>query len=259
MGGRNFAWESALGVLMGATPCPLSIGVPVAFLSGTSSAAKKHITVKSGSALEQIAKTTVCIFDKTGTLTFGRLMATNLKHFCTLFGETKAVLSSNGLKAQDFSDTHFDSSYQASLKDSWTSFKVLEMLVAVEESSGSVHPIAKALIQKKNLTLINDPNLGSANLFCDDAKVHPGEGLEGTVIEEQASANGPNTIGETYSVFIGSKSYVTNATKHISIPFENENCKPKRIWMSQLSLFISHSFGVLIVQPLKVAVRTLKA
>ena len=119
----------------------------VAFLSGTS-LAKKHITVKSGSALEQIAKTTVCIFDKTGTLTFGRLMATNLKHFCTLFGETKAVSSSNGLKAQDFSDTHFDSSYQASLKDSWTSFKVLEMLVAVEESSGSVHPI-RALIQKE--------------------------------------------------------------------------------------------------------------
>ena len=44
------------------------------------------------------------------------------------------------------------------------------------------------------------------------------------------------TIGETYSVFIGSKSYVTNATKHISM-FSVKIAKPKRIWMFQLSLF----------------------
>ena len=232
---------------MGATPCPLSIGVPVAFLSGTSSAAKKNITVKSGDALEQIAKTTVCVFDKTGTLTFGRLMVANLKQAYSLFGETKGVPSSNYLEAQDFSDKDFDGSHPASPKDSWTSFKVLEMLAIVEASSGSVHPIAKALIQKKNITSISDPNLVSSNLVCDDAKVHPGEGLEGIVIEEQAGAKCHNNIREAYSVFIGSKSYVINATKNTSITFDTENCRNERNMdesvITVYFAFVRHSRG----------------
>ena len=61
-------WRVALSVLMSATPCPLLIGVPVAFLSGLSNAARHGITVRGGgSALEKLSRISLIAFDKTGT------------------------------------------------------------------------------------------------------------------------------------------------------------------------------------------------
>lgn len=61
-------WRVALSVLMSATPCPLLIGVPVAFLSGLSNAARHGITVRGGgSALEKLSHISLIAFDKTGT------------------------------------------------------------------------------------------------------------------------------------------------------------------------------------------------
>ncbi len=59
-------------VLVVATPCPLLIAAPVAFLAGTSRAAHSGIIVKNGGTLEQLAKVRTAVFDKTGTLTHGR-------------------------------------------------------------------------------------------------------------------------------------------------------------------------------------------
>lgn len=59
-------------VLVLATPCPLLIAAPVAFLGGLSRAAKAGIIVKGGSVLEQLARARSAAFDKTGTLTEGR-------------------------------------------------------------------------------------------------------------------------------------------------------------------------------------------
>lgn len=64
--GKPGAWEAVLGVLMGASPCPLVIGVPIAFLSGTSVAARRGITLKSSQALEQLASCSTAVLDKTG-------------------------------------------------------------------------------------------------------------------------------------------------------------------------------------------------
>ena len=58
-------------VLVLATPCPLLIAAPVAFLGGLSRAAKAGIIVKGGSVIEQLARVTSAAFDKTGTLTQG--------------------------------------------------------------------------------------------------------------------------------------------------------------------------------------------
>ena len=58
-------------VLVVATPCPLLIGAPVAFISGMSRAAKHGIIVKSGAILEKLAGIISVAFDKTGTLTIG--------------------------------------------------------------------------------------------------------------------------------------------------------------------------------------------
>ncbi|MFP1601092.1 heavy metal translocating P-type ATPase [Microbacterium sp. 2216-1] len=59
-------------VLVLATPCPLLIAAPVAFLGGLSRTAKEGVIVKGGAVLEQLARVRSVAFDKTGTLTQGR-------------------------------------------------------------------------------------------------------------------------------------------------------------------------------------------
>ncbi|AXJ09650.1 heavy metal translocating P-type ATPase [Arthrobacter sp. PM3] len=59
-------------VLVVATPCPLLIAAPVAFLGGMSRAARSGIIVKYAGVLEQLGRIKTVAFDKTGTLTYGR-------------------------------------------------------------------------------------------------------------------------------------------------------------------------------------------
>ncbi|MDO9590570.1 MAG: heavy metal translocating P-type ATPase, partial [Microcella sp.] len=59
-------------VLVVATPCPLLIAAPVAFMGGMSSAAKHGIVMKNAGSLEKLARARTVAFDKTGTLTAGR-------------------------------------------------------------------------------------------------------------------------------------------------------------------------------------------
>ncbi|NUU31755.1 heavy metal translocating P-type ATPase [Arthrobacter sp. C9C5] len=59
-------------VLVVATPCPLLIAAPVAFLGGMSRAARGGIIVKYAGVLEQLSRIKTVAFDKTGTLTYGR-------------------------------------------------------------------------------------------------------------------------------------------------------------------------------------------
>ena len=61
-----------LAVLVVATPCPLILAVPVAIIAGLSRAAGSGVLVKSGGALETMARAKVLLLDKTGTLTVGR-------------------------------------------------------------------------------------------------------------------------------------------------------------------------------------------
>lgn len=59
-------------VLVVATPCPLLIAAPVAFLGGMSRAARFGLIVKGGGTLEQLSRARAAAFDKTGTLTIGK-------------------------------------------------------------------------------------------------------------------------------------------------------------------------------------------
>ena len=61
----------ALAVLVVATPCPLILAAPVAFIGGLSHAARAGILMKGSAALEALALVRTAIFDKTGTLTIG--------------------------------------------------------------------------------------------------------------------------------------------------------------------------------------------
>jgi len=58
-------------VLVLATPCPLLLAAPVAFMGGMSRAAHRGIIVKGGGVLETLARVRTVVFDKTGTLTIG--------------------------------------------------------------------------------------------------------------------------------------------------------------------------------------------
>lgn len=65
-------WLRVLAVLAVATPCPLILATPVAFIGGINRAARRHIIIRHGTALEQLGRVTVAVFDKTGTITIGQ-------------------------------------------------------------------------------------------------------------------------------------------------------------------------------------------
>ena len=61
----------ALAVVVVATPCPLILAAPIAFVCGLSRAARSGVIVKSAGAIETLGRARSVLFDKTGTLTIG--------------------------------------------------------------------------------------------------------------------------------------------------------------------------------------------
>ena len=78
--------ERALAVMVVATPCPLILAAPVAFVSGISRAAHRGIIIKGGVALEALARTRTLLLDKTGTLTTGVPAVTRIETFIGIEG-----------------------------------------------------------------------------------------------------------------------------------------------------------------------------
>jgi len=63
--------KRALAVLVVATPCPLILAAPIAFLAGISRAAARGVIVKGGAVIERLGQARTVLLDKTGTLTLG--------------------------------------------------------------------------------------------------------------------------------------------------------------------------------------------
>ncbi len=61
----------ALAVVVVATPCPLILAAPIAFVCGLSRAARAGVIVKGAGAVETLGNARTVLFDKTGTLTVG--------------------------------------------------------------------------------------------------------------------------------------------------------------------------------------------
>jgi heavy metal translocating P-type ATPase len=61
----------ALAVVVVATPCPLILAAPIAFVCGLSRAARAGVIVKGAAAIETLGRARTVVFDKTGTLTVG--------------------------------------------------------------------------------------------------------------------------------------------------------------------------------------------
>ncbi|RIQ18257.1 heavy metal translocating P-type ATPase [Jiangella rhizosphaerae] len=68
----------AVAVLVVATPCPLLLAAPIAYISGLSRATRAGVVIKGGGTLERLAAARVVLFDKTGTLTRGRPHVTDI-------------------------------------------------------------------------------------------------------------------------------------------------------------------------------------
>lgn len=82
-------------VLVVATPCPLLLAAPVAFVAGISRAARGGIIVKGGATLEQLARVKSAAFDKTGTLTYGTPRVTSVRPESWISSERLIILASS--------------------------------------------------------------------------------------------------------------------------------------------------------------------
>lgn len=71
LAGGNFgrAVLSGIAVLLVACPCAMGLATPVAMMVGCGRASALGILIRSGDALEQLARADIVAFDKTGTLT----------------------------------------------------------------------------------------------------------------------------------------------------------------------------------------------
>ena len=67
-----------LAVMVVATPCPLILAAPIAFVAGLSRAAKAGVIVKGAGALERLGDARSVLLDKTGTLTTGQPAVTEI-------------------------------------------------------------------------------------------------------------------------------------------------------------------------------------
>ncbi len=74
----------ALAVLVVATPCPLILAAPVAFIAGISRAAQRGIIIKGGAVIEGLARARTLLLDKTGTLTTGVPAVARIETFDSL-------------------------------------------------------------------------------------------------------------------------------------------------------------------------------
>lgn len=60
-------------VLVVASPCPLILAAPIAFVSGMSRSSKNGFLIKNGTIIEKLATAKSIFFDKTGTITDGKI------------------------------------------------------------------------------------------------------------------------------------------------------------------------------------------
>ncbi len=164
-----------LSVLVVATPCPLILAVPVAIIAGLSRAAGAGVLVKSGGALEAMARTRVLLLDKTGTLTVGR-------------AHLAAILPQNGMPEEE----------------------LLRLAAALDQASG--HVLAQALVDAATarglwlstpIMVHEAPGEGIAGLVDGRQVVIGSAGFVASTIGGPAPAVPPNQSPGAALVFIG--------------------------------------------------------
>jgi Cu+-exporting ATPase len=77
----NYAFITAVSVLLIACPCAMGLATPTAIMVGTGKAAEMGILIRKGSAMEALAGIDTMLLDKTGTLTKGHPEVTDIIPF----------------------------------------------------------------------------------------------------------------------------------------------------------------------------------
>ena len=91
--GLRISLMNAIAVLIITCPCALGLATPAVQTVATGRLFKQGILVKSGDALERLAKASLFAFDKTGTVTLGQMIWTNRDEFSDVEQEKIAALA----------------------------------------------------------------------------------------------------------------------------------------------------------------------
>lgn len=126
--------ELALTLLVIACPGALVISTPVSIVAGIGNGAKRGVLIKGGEIIEKLGTIKVLAFDKTGTLTEGKPKVTNVKSF--------------GLDEEEL------------------------LNITASAEMYSEHPLARAILEKANLTL------GNSLITPEESQIIPGQGLK---------------------------------------------------------------------------------
>ncbi|XWO13351.1 Copper-exporting P-type ATPase [Candidatus Hepatincola sp. Pdp] len=121
----NFAFISAISVLIIACPCALGLATPMSIMAAVAKAARKGILVKDAESLEKLLKINTLVLDKTGTLTKGKITLSEI----------------------------------ITLNDNYSKNQLLMLAASIENNSE--HPLSKAIVtaaKSKELTLAEPKN-----------------------------------------------------------------------------------------------------
>ena len=91
--------QTALSVLVVATPCPLIIATPIAVVGAVNRASDRGLVVKSGVAIEEIGRAQAVVFDKTGTITSGQPEVERIVELAPTSGVSEILRWSAALEA----------------------------------------------------------------------------------------------------------------------------------------------------------------
>lgn len=186
-----------LEVIIVATPCPLILAAPIAFISGMSRASKFGVIVKTGSALEKLAESQTIAFDKTGTLTLGQLKVDKITAFAPFKKDEVLGLaaslekSSNHILAQAIVHaaatnkvklTKVKNVSEVSGRGLKASLRGKEILVGrasfIEENGVKFPAKSKASLQKQTATFMSiDGSLAGIITFKDELRAESKETL----------------------------------------------------------------------------------
>ena len=169
-------------VLVLATPCPLLIAAPVAYVAGTGRLAKAGILIKAQDVLENLGRVTHVFFDKTGTLTVKQPQVVRVDR----------PLSSGVRQSSRLSDDH-----------------ILMMAGVVE--SYSVHILAKG-IAAAGLQAMSRLNgrYAAGQRQCPERDL-PGHGRDYPVVKNIVEDSGKGVSGEVngHTVRVGRLAFVS--------------------------------------------------
>ncbi len=183
-----FAWvisEDAtrvLAVLVVATPCPLILAAPVAFIGGISRSARRGIIIRHGGALEALASVNVAVFDKTGTLTVGRPRVAAFVLDGSQNGSGGSAASVSSGAQHEGNGAHRDNGEHNRREE------LIARAAAVEQGSG--HLLARVFVKWAE-------DAGTTLPVARELHEEAGRGVQGTVDGVQVAVGSPRYVGDT--------------------------------------------------------------